>query len=213
MDDFRATLARFRVPLEDNHGLSQGVWTLDAVYLSNTALVLDVGAPIGAAPRQLPAHRDELDRLARQLSHRAADHGVLRPVALVVRVESDELHAELNRWTFDQDWHRGEFLFYLVSKDEEHADLLRDLVAEGETESVEVGERLDERVLQARVEARMSPDHELFERLRAALVAPQPGSAIEAGAGLDAVAAWTSEALREAEKLTAQPTPEEGRLA
>ena len=131
------------------------VWCLDwgvtHVHLSASVLCVTV------RPRRLPGARctesskEELRTLLRFVAQLAAEYGLLRPVVGMVLLddcadagrqtsEGDGgghqdtnaevcANAEVRAWAGDQDWHRGEFLLFVETKDKEYRERCLDLLA------------------------------------------------------------------------------------
>lgn len=100
-------------------------WYSDKISLSNVCitLILEYEQKINEINEE--DAKDELYRILKGVSNRAASRYLMRPVIGFISIHQDTSEKVIqlvNKWSADQDWHKGEFIIYPYYKDEKASE-------------------------------------------------------------------------------------------
>ena len=114
-------------------------WGVTTVHLSTSVMGVTVRPrrPAALQDEDLRHCKEELRTVLRFVAHLAAEYGLLRPVVGIVRLDpctdsGNDVPSWLRTvrgWAGDQDWHRGEFLLFVETNENDYLRRCGDLLA------------------------------------------------------------------------------------
>jgi hypothetical protein len=110
--------------------LSNRLWKVAGIYLSDICLAirLEPNKQESNVNGNDQTRKDDLYALMRGIKNLAIEHDFVRPVAGIIAKEdfdnSNIAPETIQRWSSDQDWHRGAFILYVENG---HSDCMKRL--------------------------------------------------------------------------------------
>jgi hypothetical protein len=114
--------------------LSDRLWKATGIYLSDICLAvqLEPNMQEGIVNADDQARKDDLYALMRGIKNLAIEHDFVRPVAGIISkidfAEPNVIPETIQRWSSDQDWHRGAFILYVENEPSDCMKRLSDLL-------------------------------------------------------------------------------------
>lgn len=94
--------------------INANFWNIQKIGISPVCIVAVIKPKFINIENEI-GHKNELYKILRVISNRAAEHSLMRPMVGFIDIDgiTKELKDQFLKWTFDQEWHKGDFILYL----------------------------------------------------------------------------------------------------